>query len=133
MRILETASTQVLAKFMFGRSLNRIICTFLALSLAVMSGVASAESHTLSHISGANQPITAGAHHDLVAAHDHEHRAEIDCGFGHCVTCHLFCHASALLTNKSEVARLGLSRQTFADLDVRLAGDLIHRIERPNW
>ncbi len=118
---------------MFTQPVKRFVSALLAISLAMMSGLASAETHDVSHAHA--HEVTANdvrVTHDH-DSHDHDRASESDCGFGECVTCHLFCHASALLpgntaTNERHDANIG-----FHSRETPLQIGLSDRIERPNW
>jgi hypothetical protein len=118
---------------MFSPPLKRMICTLLAICLAMASTLASAGNHADAHEHSHDAVATIALHDHDAAPHSHDHEASADCGFGECVTCHLFCHASALLPSISNVQASRAMHVAFFKVETPLPLGSIGRIERPNW
>ncbi len=118
---------------MFSAPLKRIISTLLAICLATASTLASAGNHADVHEHSHDAVAAAVLHDHDAAPHNHDHEVLADCGFGECVTCHLFCHASALLPGISIAHASRAMHTAFLMAETPLPPGLIDRIERPNW
>jgi hypothetical protein len=118
---------------MFCQPARRFISALLAASLALMSALASAETHDDSHAHSQQAVSIEAGMPDDVESHGHDLASESDCGLGECVTCHLFCHSCALLTGNSAISAWHAVQIAFHLQETPLPFGLSDRIERPNW
>jgi hypothetical protein len=116
---------------MFSRPIKRIVCMLLAICLATASAIASAESHNGDHKH--DQEVATATDVLNGSSQPHDHANDGDCGIGECMTCHLFCHASAILPYVDNIVRPDDTRLAFIEVETGLSHSPLDRIERPNW